>query len=66
MRMDRVRKVVNLLDQLDCFGGFQLENPLCRKYCALSIRCAIEQDQNNRIELFEDIMSVEEQFSKIQ
>jgi hypothetical protein len=55
-----------MLDRLDCFGGFQSDNPLCRKYCALSIRCAIEQDQNNRIELFEDIMSVEEQFSKIQ
>jgi hypothetical protein len=64
--MDRLGKVMNLLEQLDCFGGFQMEHPLCRKYCALSIRCAIEQDQNNRIELYEDIMAVEEQFSKIQ
>jgi hypothetical protein len=57
---------INLLDQLDCFGGFQKENPICRKFCALNIRCAIEQDQNDRIELFEDMMAVEEQFSKIQ
>jgi hypothetical protein len=57
---------MNLLDHLDCFGSFQKENPLCRKYCAVNIRCAIEQDQNNRIEMFEDIMAIEEQFSKIQ
>lgn len=66
MRMDHLSKAIHLLDQLDCFGGFQKENPICRKHCALNIRCAIEQDQNNRIELFEDMMAVEEQFSKIQ
>jgi hypothetical protein len=64
--MDRLGKAMNLLDPLDCFGSFQKENQLCRKYCAVNIRCAIEQDQNNRIEMFEDILAVEEQFSKIQ
>jgi hypothetical protein len=64
--MDHLSKAIHLLDQLDCFGGFQKENPICRRHCALNIRCAIEQDQNNRIELFEDMMAVEEQFSKIQ
>jgi hypothetical protein len=64
--MDRLSDEMHLLDQLDCFGGFQKENSVCRKHCALNIRCAIEQDQNNRIELFEDMMAVEEQFSRIQ
>ena len=66
MRMDLLNKEMHLMDQLDCFGGFHQENPICRKYCALNIRCAIEQDQTNRMEMFEDMMSVEEQFSKIQ
>jgi len=66
MRMDLLHKKMHLFDQLDCFGGFQKGNPICRKYCALNIRCAIEQDQNSRMELFEDMMAVEEQFSPIQ
>ena len=66
MRMDQVNKAMHLLDQLDCFGGFENENPICRKHCALNIRCAIEQDQNMRLELIEDLVSAEGQIIKIQ
>lgn len=53
-------------DLLDCFGEYNKGNPLCAKHCALRLRCAIEQDQNMRLELIEDLVSVEGQIIKIQ
>lgn len=53
-------------NHLDCFGEYNKGNPLCAKHCALRLRCAIEQDQNMRLELIEDLVSVEGQIIKIQ
>lgn len=53
-------------DLLDCFGDYSKRNPLCAKHCALRLRCAIERDQNIRLELIEDLVSVEGQTIKIQ
>lgn len=53
-------------DLSDCFGEYNKGNPLCAKHCALRLRCAIEQDQNMRLELIEDLVSVEGQIIKIQ
>lgn len=53
-------------DLLDCFGEYRKNNPLCAKYCALRLSCAIEHDQNMRMELIEDLVSVEGQIIKIQ
>ena len=53
-------------DSLDCFGDYKRSNPLCAKHCALRLRCAIEQDQNLRLELIEDLVTVEDQIIKIQ
>ncbi|MBI5578123.1 MAG: hypothetical protein HY895_03140 [Deltaproteobacteria bacterium] len=27
-----------------CFGNFRFEDAVCRKHCAIRIRCAIERD----------------------
>ncbi len=43
-------------DYLGCFGNFSLEDHVCREHCALSLRCAIELDQNLRMEMFNDMM----------
>jgi hypothetical protein len=51
---------------LDCFGEYKKGNPLCARHCALRLRCAIEQDQNMRLELIEDLVSAEGQIIKIQ
>ena len=53
-------------DHLGCFGNFDREDPICKKHCVLSLRCAIEQDQNARMELLEDLISVDRVFFKIQ
>ena len=51
---------------LGCFGEFTLADPICRKLCALSIRCAIEQDQNARLELLEELISSDDLSTKMQ
>ena len=39
---------------LGCYGNFAMEDPLCKRMCALRIRCAIERDQKERLELLEE------------
>jgi hypothetical protein len=53
------QKIEFSLDQyLGCFGRFRKTDPICRKRCALNLRCVIEQDQNQRFEILEELVSV--------
>lgn len=45
------RSSVNI--HLGCYGNFNLQDAICRKHCALRIRCAIERDRNVFIEYME-------------
>lgn len=46
------------LDQYTgCFGGFRKTDPICRGRCAINVRCAIEQERNERFEILEDLVS---------
>ncbi len=46
------------LDQyLGCFGRYRKTDPICRKRCALNLRCAIEYDQNKQFEILEELVS---------
>jgi hypothetical protein len=56
----------SLDDHLGCFGDFNIQNPICKKFCALSLRCAIERDHNSRLELLEDLMSPDCLFTRMQ
>jgi hypothetical protein len=49
----------NLDEYMGCFGSFQMEDPVCRTLCALRLRCAIERDQQDRMEVLEEIVSAE-------
>lgn len=40
-----------------CFGRFRKNDPICRKRCALNLRCAIEHEQNERFEILEELVS---------
>lgn len=51
---------LNLDDYLGCFGNFSRANQVCKKFCAVNLRCAIERDQNFRIELIEDLVASED------
>ena len=46
-------------DHLGCFGDFNVGDTVCIKLCALSLRCIVERDQNQQMEIWEDISSVE-------
>jgi len=46
-------------NHIGCFGNFDIEDLICKKYCALSLRCAIKRDKNIQMELFEDLISFE-------
>ena len=53
-------------DAVGCFGDFNSADPVCKQHCALRLRCAIEHNQNERLELLDDLMSSEDVFIKIQ
>ncbi len=57
---------IPLDDHLGCFGDFNIEDPVCKKFCALSLRCIIERDQNVRMEILEDLVSPDGMFIKTQ
>lgn len=57
---------ISLDDHLGCLGNFNIQDPLCKKLCALNLRCAIDRDKNARIELLEDLISCNDMFIKIQ
>ena len=64
--MEKNFKKCFLLDKyLDCFENFDLSDPICRKYCSLSVRCAIESDQKEKMEILEDIVSMDTVFMKL-
>jgi hypothetical protein len=52
-----LKKKISTCDHLGCFGNFALSDPICKKYCALSLRCAIESDQKEQMEILEDLVS---------
>ena len=64
--MDNMENEELLNDHLDCMGEFNSEDEICRKHCALRLRCAIEQDQKARLELIEDLVASNSTFVKIQ
>lgn len=41
-------------DTLECFTHFRMSNRICRKYCAVRLRCLIERDQRILPEFFDD------------
>ena len=51
---------------LECFGDLDLNDPICRKHCALRLKCAIEQVEQNRLMQIEDSINFEEIPLKVQ
>ena len=46
------------LDQyLGCFGRYRNEDLICRRRCALNLRCSIEREQKERYEILEELVS---------
>lgn len=53
-------------EPMDCFGDYSKNNKLCTEHCAIKLRCAIEQNNNIRIEILEELMASEESQAKLQ
>lgn len=53
-------------DAVECFARFDIRSRICRKYCALRLRCAIEQSEQMRIDQLEDLMNSYEVTTNIQ
>ena len=51
---------------MECFGDLNLADPVCRKYCALRLKCAIEQIEQNRLVQLEDLINIQEIPLKVQ
>lgn len=60
------KKPVPAHRHIGCFGEHDPEDPVCKRFCALRLRCAIEKDQNVRLELIEDLMSYDDLNLKLQ
>lgn len=57
---------ISLDSHSGCFGNFRINDPICKKLCALNLRCAIERDEKVRMELFEELISSDVLFMKTQ
>ncbi len=56
--MTREQKLeIDLERYIGCFGAYRKDDLICRKKCALNVRCAIEHDQNERFEILEELVS---------
>ncbi len=54
------------VDAVECYGRFDIKSTICRKYCAVRMRCAIDQSEQLKAEQLEDMMSAYEMPLKIQ
>jgi hypothetical protein len=55
-----------IIEHIGCFGSFSLDDPVCKTLCAINLRCAIERDQNDRIEILQELAFSDELYIKIQ
>jgi hypothetical protein len=55
-----------LNEHLGCFGEFNREDAICRRFCSLSLRCCIEREQNEQMELLEDMITSETLYFNVQ
>jgi len=51
---------------LGCFGEYDAADRICNHFCALRLRCAIEHDQNARLEVIEDLIAYDNMVTKPQ
>lgn len=57
---------IDLYAHMGCYGNFSINDPLCKGYCALNIRCAIEHDQIIQLEVLEDLVAQEHMAMTVQ
>lgn len=48
-----------LYDFVTCFGEYDAESSMCKNSCGISIRCAIEREQQTKDEILQDLFDAE-------
>ena len=61
-----LRQNISFENHLGCFGRFNIEDRICRKFCILSLRCAIEHDYSSRMEILEELLASDGVYERIQ
>ncbi len=62
----KMKNQISFNDYLGCFDDSFIEDSICKKFCVLRLRCAIERDQNIRLEILEELVSATDGTMKIQ
>ncbi len=47
---------ISLGEHLACYGNFKMSDPVCNRFCVLNLRCAIERDQSDQMEILEEMI----------
>ncbi len=50
----KIFTIQSLENEVACFGEFDIERTICRKYCALRLRCAAYKQKYASIEQMEE------------
>ncbi len=53
------KNFISLDDRLECFGDFNIEDKVCKKFCSINIRCATTKEQNQQMEIVEEMLFAE-------
>ena len=51
---------------MQCYGEFNVQDPVCRQICALRLRCAVEYGQQEKMELLEELFSGDDVHPRVQ
>jgi hypothetical protein len=62
----KIKALLTVDEQLGCFGDYNRINSMCTSHCVLRLRCAIQQDQNMRMEMLEEWVAFQALDIKIQ
>lgn len=49
-----------LLRCIECYGEFNAADPICKKFCGVRLRCAIESRRQERLEILDDFIDTED------
>ena len=52
-----LRRLIAFDDHVGCFGEYNSADFICTRCCAINMRCAIELEQNTRLELLEEMVA---------
>lgn len=53
-------------DTVECFSNFRMKDRICREFCALRLRCLIEQQQRLFPEMMDDFFFSDETYPGMQ